>query len=159
LLFAFVGPCPPGMQCRHLDGNPQNNSLGNLVWGTPQENADDRIRHGTTPRGEKNNLAKLTETQVIEIRHKLAAGGCKTDLAEEYGVGVTAIHAINTGRVWPHLPSPTGSFPISPDMRKSPLRKKGVRPRGYKCRVSDAERQARRERAAYMRQFIGKKAN
>jgi hypothetical protein len=47
VLEAFVGPCPPGSLCRHLDGNPQNNHLANLIWGTHQENIDDQTRHGT----------------------------------------------------------------------------------------------------------------
>lgn len=46
VLTAFVGPCPPGMECRHLDGNAANNHLSNLVWGTPAENRQDIIRHG-----------------------------------------------------------------------------------------------------------------
>jgi hypothetical protein len=46
VLTAFVGPCPQGMECRHLDGNPANNRLGNLKWGTPEENWADRRRHG-----------------------------------------------------------------------------------------------------------------
>jgi len=45
VLEAFVGAKPDGMVCRHLDGNPLNNSIGNLVWGTVRENALDRIRH------------------------------------------------------------------------------------------------------------------
>lgn len=49
VLEAFSGPCPEGMGCRHLDGNQMNNWLSNLKWGTPQENADDRVRHGRVP--------------------------------------------------------------------------------------------------------------
>jgi hypothetical protein len=45
VLRAFVGPCPAGMQTRHLDGNPANNRLDNLCWGTPKENAEDCARH------------------------------------------------------------------------------------------------------------------
>lgn len=47
VLTAHVGPCPPGMECRHLDGDEKNNALSNLVWGTPPEQALDRVRHGT----------------------------------------------------------------------------------------------------------------
>lgn len=47
VLTAFVGPCPDGMECRHLDGNAANNNLSNLAWGTPTENRRDIIRHGT----------------------------------------------------------------------------------------------------------------
>lgn len=46
VLLAFVGPCPEGQECRHLDGNCQNNRLDNLKWGTRSENARDRVRHG-----------------------------------------------------------------------------------------------------------------
>src|ERR1044072_2359706 len=46
VLEAFVGPRPAGMECRHLDGNPGNNNLSNLQWGTPLQNAADRKAHG-----------------------------------------------------------------------------------------------------------------
>lgn len=46
VLLAFIGPCPKGQECRHLDGNRQNNRLNNLKWGTRSENAQDRLRHG-----------------------------------------------------------------------------------------------------------------
>jgi hypothetical protein len=49
VLAAFVGPRPTGLQTRHLDGNPANNKLGNLIYGTPSENNHDRVRHGTHP--------------------------------------------------------------------------------------------------------------
>lgn len=49
VLEAFVGPKPLGMETRHLDGNPANNVLTNLTYGTPRENAADRDTHGTDP--------------------------------------------------------------------------------------------------------------
>lgn len=67
LLSTFDRPPLPGEVARHLDGNPQNNSLENLAWGTQKDNEDDKKRHGThanvrkeaCPRGhhyEGNNL-------------------------------------------------------------------------------------------------------
>jgi hypothetical protein len=47
VLAAFVGPCPDGMQTRHLDGDRTNNALPNLRYGTAVENAQDQRRHGT----------------------------------------------------------------------------------------------------------------
>ena len=47
VMAAFVGPREEGMVCRHLDGNPANNVLSNLAYGTPVENAADMIAHGT----------------------------------------------------------------------------------------------------------------
>lgn len=32
---------------RHLDGNPNNNAVWNLAWGTSQDNWEDSVRHGT----------------------------------------------------------------------------------------------------------------
>ena len=46
VLESFVGPRPNGAVVRHLDGNPSNNAIENLQWGTPAENAEDTIRHG-----------------------------------------------------------------------------------------------------------------
>lgn len=44
---AFSGPRPPGLVCRHMDGNPANNVAGNLQWGTQSENQYDKRGHGT----------------------------------------------------------------------------------------------------------------
>ncbi len=46
VLRAFVGPCPPGLEGLHDDGDPANNHVGNLSWGTRSENMLDRVRHG-----------------------------------------------------------------------------------------------------------------
>lgn len=54
VLFAFVGPCPKGMQCAHEDGNNSNNRLDNLSWKTPSANGLDKRRHGTALLGSRN---------------------------------------------------------------------------------------------------------
>lgn len=43
---AWHGPCPPGMECRHLDDDKSNNTPANLRWGTRSENAYDKVRNG-----------------------------------------------------------------------------------------------------------------
>jgi hypothetical protein len=47
MMWAFVGPQEPGVVIRHLDGNPANNVLKNLKYGTPSENSYDKRQHGT----------------------------------------------------------------------------------------------------------------
>jgi hypothetical protein len=44
---AFLGPCPPGLEVRHLDGDSRNARADNLEYGTRGENMLDRVRHGT----------------------------------------------------------------------------------------------------------------
>lgn len=46
VMLAFAGPKPDGQEVRHLNGDPQDNRLANLAYGTRQENADDKVRHG-----------------------------------------------------------------------------------------------------------------
>lgn len=45
VLTAFVGPCPEGMECRHLNGVRSDCRLSNLAWGTREENVEDRRIH------------------------------------------------------------------------------------------------------------------
>jgi hypothetical protein len=46
VLEAFVGPCPPGMEACHNNGDSQNNRLDNLRWDTSENNNADKLRHG-----------------------------------------------------------------------------------------------------------------
>lgn len=47
VMTEFVGPRPEGMDIRHIDGDPGNNALSNLAYGTHSENMRDKRRHGT----------------------------------------------------------------------------------------------------------------
>lgn len=46
VLEAFVGPCPPGMEACHWDGDPTNNRVDNLRWDTPSANQHDKKHQG-----------------------------------------------------------------------------------------------------------------
>jgi hypothetical protein len=63
VLEAFVGPCPSGMECRHLDGDVNNNNLQNLVWGTHLQNMRDSIKHGTFSHGSKHAAAIMASVK------------------------------------------------------------------------------------------------
>ena len=52
---AFLGPLPPGLETRHLDGNCLNNAAYNLAYGTHEENMQDQLRHGTNANANKTH--------------------------------------------------------------------------------------------------------
>lgn len=92
VLESFGKPRPAGLQARHLDGDPRNNTLGNLAWGTCAENHLDRIRHGRAAK-------KLTPSDVLRIR----ASSRTAQLAEELGVARSTIKSIRGMRTWKHV--------------------------------------------------------
>jgi len=75
---------------------------GHLSWKTPTENAADKIIHGTLIRGEQQWMAKLTETDVHEIRSLLGTT-TKQSIATTFGVSPDNIRAIEIGRSWAWL--------------------------------------------------------
>jgi DNA-binding transcriptional LysR family regulator len=105
VLEAFVGSCPPEHECAHQDGDSKNNRLSNLRWMTHQENIHQREMHGTTAWGERGSNAKLTRSQVLEIRALYDAGATsQRALASRYGVCKTQIGNIVTAKNWSRLP-------------------------------------------------------
>lgn len=76
VLEAFVGPRPPGMESLHGDGNPANNHVANLRWGTTAENRQDSIRHGTHKETRKTHCPQghaydEANTRVNERGHRM----------------------------------------------------------------------------------------
>ena len=101
--LAFLGPVPDGMQVRHKDRNPSNNRPSNLEYGTPQDNSDDMIKHGTSPVGVRNPNCKLSDASVIEIHDRALAGESVKDLAYEYSVSIPLVYLIKKEKTRKHL--------------------------------------------------------
>ncbi len=117
VLLAFVGPKPPGMQCRHYpDPDPTNCRLGNLRWGTQKENAEDSVAKGVQVNGERCHRSKLTAEQVIEIRQQhTGKRGENVRLANIYGIAPTNISRIVSGKTWKHLLASPSNLPLRID--------------------------------------------
>lgn len=79
VLEAFDGPCPEGMECRHLDGDPTNNRLANLRWGTRSENNLDRVAHGTHHQARKTHCPmghRLAEPNIVPAEARRGGRAC-----------------------------------------------------------------------------------
>ena len=102
VLEAFVGPCPEGMEARHLNGNRDDARLENLSWGTQLENTADRKLHGRNLTGTKNPSAKMDEARVRELRN-MAYIFKQTELAGMFGIDQTTVSLIINGKIWRHV--------------------------------------------------------
>jgi hypothetical protein len=102
VLCAFSGDAPEGTECRHLDGDPTNNRISNLVWGTRLENMADRTRLGehNAPRGTRNRRAVLTEDNVRYIRSQRKKGRSFGQIALALGVSRGVVWKVVSGHTW-----------------------------------------------------------
>ncbi len=103
LLEAFVGPCPPGHEGCHNNGDRTDNRLVNLRWATHRENIADREAHGGNPKGTRNGQAKLDEAQVQAIREMRAEGQEYKAISAKFGVSTSAIGFIVKRKLWRHI--------------------------------------------------------
>ena len=87
------------MECRHLNGNRQDNRLVNLCWGTRHENIMDAVKHGTWKQG-----TKLVERDVRMIIYLYCTKLFRQrEIAKFYGVHQTTVHYIVNKRTWKHI--------------------------------------------------------
>jgi hypothetical protein len=97
---AFIGRKPMGLEVRHRDGNPANNAVSNLLYGTRAENMADAIAHGTTRRGERNARAKLSQERVLDIRRRKDAGQSVRAIANDLRIPYWTVHSIVYRKTW-----------------------------------------------------------
>lgn len=103
------GPIPVGMEvCHHCD-NRRCIRPDHLFLGTRADNIQDAARKGRLywqvrpPQGERHPQARLTQSDVDEIRRLYGTGTVtQTALAARFRVGQTTISAVVTGRNWRH---------------------------------------------------------
>jgi hypothetical protein len=67
---------------------------------------DDQVRHGTRTRGERCNLAKITEEKAIQIKEALKVDsgyGAIKRVAEKTGAPYRVVADIKNGNTWRHV--------------------------------------------------------
>jgi hypothetical protein len=95
VLLAFVGPPEPDQETRHLNGQPDDNRLENLAWGTVLEQRADDRRNGVL----HGHPQALTAEQAREIRGLKGVAPSRV-IGARFGVSHTAILRIWRGTAW-----------------------------------------------------------
>ncbi len=90
----------PGMLSLHENGNRQDCRLDNLYWGDYLQNEEDKRRHDRQLLGERHHQAKLTESDVEEIRSSSDTG---ISLAKRFKVSMQVISNVRRRKTWRHV--------------------------------------------------------
>jgi len=121
-VFAWVrknGPVPDGLEVAHSCHRRACVEELHLSTDTHQGNMDQSVQEGRMASGERNAMhsrpeirargertgsAKLTETQVRELRIRFASGGIsKAELARQYGISAETARLILARKKWSHV--------------------------------------------------------
>lgn len=104
----FYGSIPKGLEVLHICDTPCCVAPEHLKLGTHKENMEDSKNKGRhfkiAPRyGEDNNMSKLTEKDVLEIRKQLNAGHVKAVIAKRFKITKNNLRSIELRKTWNHI--------------------------------------------------------
>lgn len=99
------GKVPSGMNVCHRCDNRACIEPTHLFVGTQSDNMRDCENKGRAnhPVGERNNKAKLTSEEVLELRRRRAAGESMYRLGKVFGIARQSVRSIILGRHWRHV--------------------------------------------------------
>lgn len=95
----YVGPIPAGVYVLHACDFPACVNPAHLYLGDQAVNLGDCKARGRTAFGERNGMAKLSDTEVADIRQRAATGprGTQEALAREYGISACHVSLLVRG--------------------------------------------------------------
>lgn len=101
---AFLGPCPVGQEVNHKDGDKANPRLENLEYVTSKQNSEHATAHGLMPFGNRRTNAKLTPSDVRQIRSFASSFDMPTKgLARLFSVSPRTIRDVLSRKCWQHV--------------------------------------------------------
>lgn len=97
-------PRTPGNAAAHSCGNGFGGCVNprHLRWATKSENEQEKLWHGTSNRGERHGMAKLTAADVVSMR-SMQGTRTQKDVAALFGVGRAAVYSIWSRKNWAWL--------------------------------------------------------
>ena len=104
LAWAIRHGSPPGdlIVCHRCD-NPACVNPDHLFLGTHADNMADKVHKGRQVRGERHYRSKLTATDIVEIRRRVANGETQTSVASDYGIRSNNVSFIVNRVTWKHV--------------------------------------------------------
>jgi protein gp37 len=110
VLEAFVGlPPSTSAEARHRNGEPADNRLSNLSWGSKADNMADAARHGTAGVWMRGR-ARFSAEEIQSIRTARSQGAKLAEIAREYNTTPKHVSAICVGAKYraadPYWPLP-----------------------------------------------------
>jgi len=97
------GKVPHGLNVLHKCDNAQCANPLHLYLGTQRENNLDRAARGWRPIGELNSRAKISETDVAEIRKLVSLGISNKEIATKFNISKCSVCDIKFRRSWKHV--------------------------------------------------------
>ena len=104
---AFLDNPKEKKQVNHKDCDKLNNHVDNLEWMTLQENIGHAVANGRqrNQTGENNNMSKLSEEDVRNIKKLLEDGVTAYEVHKFHypDLHQQTIYGIKQGRLWKHI--------------------------------------------------------
>lgn len=97
--IVHCGDIPDELWVLHKCDNPACVNPEHLFLGTHRDNEDDKISKGRQMKGDRHYAAKLTSSEVKEIR-SVYGRGTGVQLAKKYGVSPGMISMIRNNKNW-----------------------------------------------------------
>lgn len=101
-VFNDCQPIPAGKFVRHKCKYKNCVNPSHLELGTHQQNMQDKVRDGTSSRGDQSKRAKITNEMARNI-YASKGDGTQKQRAERYGVTVHIVAHIDRGTSWKHV--------------------------------------------------------